>query len=159
VAQGEDDIPEFGVSPAGVFLRKSHYQVSDMLRFRWTARSTFSTAVVLRTGILSEPTTQRVRGDERTEFPQGTSGKGFRFQREAAALAIGESQALATKHLAQHLGFFSLVRDNRLLMSVDPACEHQQQKSPGKAPRFRLHKCHFIPNDDGNPYRGASSKR
>jgi len=41
-------------------------------------------------------------------------------------LTIGESQALVTKHLAQHLGFFSLVGDHRLLMPVDPAREHQQ---------------------------------
>ena len=49
---------------------------------------------------------------------------------EATTLTIGESQALATKHLAQHLGFFSLVGDNRLLMSVDPTREHQHQKLP-----------------------------
>jgi hypothetical protein len=36
-------------------------------------------------------------------------------------LFIGESQTLATKHLAQHLDLFFLVRDDRLLMSVDPA--------------------------------------
>jgi hypothetical protein len=148
VAQGEDDIPKFGVSPAGVFLGKAYHQVSDILRFWWATRSTLSAAVVLRAGILSEPTTQCVGGDQRTEVPQITSGKGFRLQCEATTLAIGESQALATKHLAQHFGFFSLVGDHRLLMSVDPAREHQHQKSPRKAPRFRLHGCHFISNDD-----------
>jgi hypothetical protein len=126
VAQDEDDISKLGVSPTGVFLRKSHHQISDVLRLRWTARPTLSAAVVLRTGVRSEPTTQSVRGDERTNFPRSAPGKGFRFQREATTLTTGESQTLTTKHLAQHLGFFSLVGDNRLLMSVDPTGKHQQ---------------------------------
>jgi hypothetical protein len=41
-------------------------------------------------------------------------------------LTIGDSQALATEHLAQHLGFFSLVGDHRLLTPVDPAGKRQQ---------------------------------
>ncbi len=34
VAQGEHDIAELGVSPAGVLFGQPHHQVSDMLRFR-----------------------------------------------------------------------------------------------------------------------------
>ena len=70
VAQGQDDMPEFGVSPPGVFLRKSNHQVSDMLRFWWTPRSTFRAAVVLCARMLPEPTTQSVGCDEKTDFPQ-----------------------------------------------------------------------------------------
>jgi hypothetical protein len=50
----------------------------------------------------------------------------LRLQCQAAPLFIGESQTLAAKHLAQHPDLFFLVRDNRLLVSVDPAREHQR---------------------------------
>jgi hypothetical protein len=158
VAQDEDDISKLGVSPTGVFLGKAYHQVSDMLRFRWTARSTFSTAVVLRTGVRLEPTTQSVRGDEMHQFVQSTMGRGLRLQCEAATLTVGESQTLATKHLAQHLGFFSLVRDNRLLMLIDPARKHQHHKLPWRAPRFRFHGCHVIWNGNRKPCGGGPSK-
>ena len=84
--------------------------------------------------------------------------KGLRLQCEAATLFIGESQTLATKHLAQHLDLFFLVRDDRLLVSVDPSRKHQHHKLPRRAPRFRFHGCHFTPDDSRQRCCGAPSK-
>ncbi len=69
-------------------------------------------------------------GDERPQVLQRASRKGSGLQGKATALLIGESKALATEHLEQHPDLFFLVRDDRLLTSVDPSRKHQHQQLP-----------------------------
>ncbi len=46
-----------------------------------------------------------------------------------------------------------------LLMPVDPARKHHHHKLSRRAPRFQLHGCHIISNNDHKPDGGASSNR
>jgi len=116
------------VAPARVVRGESDDQLPYALRTGGATRSASSGAVILPGDELTVPAQNRVRCHQSGEFVQHASAQYPTFRREASALVVSEPQPPLAQLLAEDPVLLPQVVDHRVLATLDPAREEQEQE-------------------------------
>jgi hypothetical protein len=83
------------------------------------------------------PTQDRVRCHDAHDSREVATAEGVAFHRQTASLVVGQAQSSGTGHGAEHAIFLEQVVNDRLLVSIDPAREQQDEE--GERRRQQVH--------------------
>ena len=125
------------VAPGRILVRHAHDERGDVrLGGRATGAPRLRTVVLL--GDESPvPTQDRVGCHDASDGREVTTAEDLAFHGETASLVVGEAQSSGTVHRAEDPVLLEQVVNDRLLVSIDPAREQQEEE--GERGRQRVH--------------------
>ena len=94
----------------------------------WATRSPRVRTVVLRGDESPVPPQDRVRCHDARDSREVTTAEDVTFHGETASLVVGQAQSAGTVHRAEHAILLEQVVNDRLLVSIDPAREQQEEE-------------------------------
>src|SRR5262245_57360020 len=115
------------VAPGRILVRHADDERSDV---RLGGRATWAR---LRTNVLrgdesAEPTQDGVRCHDPCDSREVTTAEDVAFHGETVSLVVGQAQSSGTVHRAEDTVLLEQVVNDRLLVSIDPAREQQQEE-------------------------------
>jgi hypothetical protein len=118
--------PQPCVAPTRVFLRHAHDELTNVLRRRWSARTTVLAAIVLGRNEVAIPSQERIGCDNGGDLGQRFSTQSLGLDGEPAALILREPESFAAKLGSEHTVLLLEVVDHGMLIAVDPASQAEQ---------------------------------
>jgi hypothetical protein len=117
-----------GVAPARVARGEPDDELPYAVRTGGATRFASSSAVILPGDELTVPAQNRVRCHQSGDLVQHASAQYPTFRREASALVVSEPRPPLAQLLAEDAVLLLQVVDHRVLATVDPAREKQEQE-------------------------------
>src|SRR5450759_4127019 len=116
------------VPPRSILTRHAKNEIDDPLHEARPTGASRMAVVPFTCDHFSVPSQEGIRCDQGMKFVQDLTSKSVRFSGESTALGIGEANASPTQALREHAVLFLEIRDQVLLMALDPPGEHHEQQ-------------------------------
>jgi hypothetical protein len=139
------------VAPGRILLRHSHDERGDVRFGGRATRPQRPRTVVLLRDESSVPTQNSVRRHDARDRREVPTAEHVASHGETAPLAVSQAQSSGTVHRAEDAVLLEQVVNDRLLVSIDPAGE--QQEDQGERGRQRIH-CASLPQRRA-PFNGV----
>src|SRR5262249_41843190 len=115
------------IAPRRILVRHAHDERRDVRLGGRSTRAARLRPVVLLGDAAPVPPEDRIRCHDAGDGREVTTAEDVAFEGETASLVVGQAQSTSTVHPAQDSILLEQVRNDRLLLSVDPTGNEEHE--------------------------------